>query len=60
MKAYLMRIKRESHQAFPQIQIQSFFLDKLKALRLSNVVAQINVKPISNNFDALMTGFRIK
>ena len=45
----------------------SFSLDKLKALGLSNVdriiVAQINVNPIRNKFDASITGiqnFRIK
>ena len=41
-----------------------FFGDKLKALRLSNVdciiVAQINVNPIRNKFDALIAGIQNK
>ena len=41
-----------------------FFLDKIKALRLSNVdrtiVAQINFNSIRNKFDALMTGIQNK
>ena len=56
--------ERESYQEFPQIQIQSFFLDKIKALRLSNVdrtiVTQINFNSIRNKFDALMTGIQNK
>ena len=64
IKAYLVRMKREFHQAFPQIQAQSFFLEKLKALRLSNadriIVAEIHVNSIRNKFDALIAGIQNK
>ena len=59
-----VRMKREFHQAFAQIQAQSFLGDTLKALRLSNVdriiVAQINVNSIRNKFDALIAGIQNK
>ena len=62
--AYLVRMKREFHQAFAQIQAQSFLGDTLKALRLSNVdriiVAQINVNSIRNKFNTLIAGIQNK
>ena len=64
IKAYLVKMKREFHQAFPQIQAQSFFWEKLKALRLSNadriIVAEIHVNSIRNKFDALIAGIQNK